>query len=231
MSATENTTIHADADLLMAISKAHGDTDAMLAARVKHVRSAVSDGVKTSTIADDLAALKADDPTVNAVSSTILGFAVAASGAVDLAGVAFSSVKVSDLATLYRGAKNVKVKAFNRGIREALKTLPDDATPADRFAVVMTTAETARTTRTSTAPKTREAHSQGGMSGGSDETGETATTTPAAPVASAPIDGIRAAVRYLQQGGELTADMRSAIAELTAAASAAGKRQRNLAAA
>lgn len=237
MSTTEaKTTAHATAEQIASVSAAHGDTDAMLAKRVKTVRQIVASGVTVKVLADDLKAAKADDATINAVSSTILGFALAASDIVDLAGVAFSVPTSAELARIYRAAKNVGVKSLKAGMRHALSTLPDDASPADRYSVILTTAETAVTTKV--APKTREPRPASGdvvdtieEATADQPVGSVRPTAPADPAADA-LATLHAITRMISNGTiEYSADLANAVAQLTDATSTARKFQKQMQAA
>ncbi|UOW92853.1 hypothetical protein SEA_ROBINROSE_110 [Microbacterium phage RobinRose] len=229
---TQADTIHATAEQISAVSKAHGDSDAMLAARIKAVRIAAKSGVKMSTLADDLKLAATEDATVNAVSSTILGFALAASDVVDLAGVGITGLSSSDLATLYRGAKRVKNKAFRAGIKAALSSLTDEADAQTRFTVAVEAARVAASTKLA-APAAREPRPNVATVDTADDATE---SQPVGSVVTVIDDGaavlaaLHAATRWVQNGGEWSADLASAVAQLSDATSAARKRTRQLAA-
>lgn len=232
MSTQTTTTIHPTPEQLAAVSKAHGDSDAMLAARVRAVRSAAKYGVKMTTLADDLKAANAADSTVNAVSSTILGFALAASDVVDITDITIPQASNADLATLYRGAKRAKNKAFRAGIKAALASLTDEADAVTRFTVAVEAARVAASTVLA-APATREPRPNTATVDTEDD------ATPGQPVGSVVtviddaaevLAAIHAATRWVRNGGEWSADLASAVDQLTSATSAARKRTRQLAA-
>ncbi|UVT31373.1 hypothetical protein SEA_MARCIE_111 [Microbacterium phage Marcie] len=232
MNTQADTTIHPTAEQIAAVSKAHGDSDAMLSARIKAVRNASKSGVKMSTLADDLKAAATDDPTVNAVSSTILGFALAASDVVDITGVAMTGLAAADLATLYRGAKRVKNKAFRAGIKAALSSLTDEADAQTRFTVAVEAARVAASTKLA-APAAREPRpNTATVDTAADATDAqpVGSIVPVVDDAAAMLAAIHAATRWVQNGGEWSANLASAVAQLSDATSAARKRTRQLAA-
>lgn len=220
-------TTHANADIITAVSDAHKASAGALKARIHAVRMAVASGVTVKTLTADLKAANALDSSVVSVSAGILGYALCASEMIELSGMPLSKVSAPDAADIYRAAKRVGAKAFRLAVRESLKTLADDVTTVDRFGVLLSTAAVALdTTLTVKAPAERAARTGGTSDADAPADGDTATAPAKAVPAASPVDGIRAAVKFLQQGGALSADMESAIAELTSAASAARKRAR-----
>lgn len=230
-SSTAKEIAHLSPALITRISRAYSDSDSALARRVLVIRAARAAGFTVKAIAADMRAAAAFDPSITAVSSTVYGFANAASEAVDLARVpSISDVNTDDLATLARAAQHVKVGPFKSAMRTVAASMSDDATSADRFAAIMDAARVALdTVRADRAPKTREAHSQGGMRDDAADTADTADTVTAPADVSpelAMLAGIHRATAYLQGGGEWSENLASALAALTDAATKARKRTR-----
>lgn len=228
-SSTATESAHLSPALITRISQAYSDADSTLARRVIAIRAAIAAGNTVKIITSDMAAAAATDPSITAVSSTVYGFAAAASWAVDVSRIAsLKDVSADELATLARAAQHVKVGPFKTAIRNVAASMSDDATGTDRLAAIMDAARLALSTvRADRAPKTREAHSQGGTR---DDAPDSADTVTAPAAVSSPqadvLAGIHRATKFLQNGGEWNADLASALAALTDAATKARKRTR-----
>ncbi|QNJ55598.1 hypothetical protein SEA_PHINKY_107 [Microbacterium phage Phinky] len=218
-----------DADALR-LSNAYGDSDATMAARVAVVRRISAAGITVRAMSEEMAARKASDPSINAYSQATYGYALAASAAIDASGVAFNDTTTAQRAVIHRAAKHVGVKSLRDTVRNVLAPLEDTVLAPERLALVVSAAEVALTTTRGDRVKssTREGRPNSGVVVDTED-----DATASQPVGSIlprvnvdALDGIRAAVKFLQNGGELSRDMESAIAELTSAASAARKRNR-----
>lgn len=223
---------HMSADQITKLSAVYGDSDAVMAARVALVRRIVKSGISVKVMASDMRDAAASDASINAYSQATYGYANAASDVIDMTGVAFNDTTTAHRATIHRAAKHVGVKSLRDAVRNVLAPLEDSVLAPERLALVVDAAQTALTvTRSDRAPKNREPRPNDGVTDIDADVIDGETVGPAritvAPAFTA-LESIRAAVKFLQNGGEITRDMESAIAELTAAASAARKRTRAL---
>lgn len=220
-------------DDVVRLSNAYGDSDAVMAARVAVVRRINQGGITVRAMSEEMTARKASDPTINAYSQATYGYALAASAAIDASGVAFNDTTTAQRAVLHRAAKHVGVKSLRDAVKNVLSPLEDSVLAPERLSLIVSAAEVALTTTRGDRVKsaTREGRPNTGVTVDTLEadTVDGETVGPARIVtdpAQTAIDGIRAAVKFLQNGGDLSRDMESAIAELTSAASAARKRSR-----
>lgn len=226
--------VHISADDISDLSKAYADSDTTIGRRVATVRRILATGVTVKVMRADMLDARLLDPTLTVYSEGIYGRAAATSDTIDRTGVAFSATTNTERADIHRAIGNVGVKSWNTAVKSVLASA-DDADSRGKLDAILNAAKLARAVVV--APKTRAASGAGGTGkGGSDDIvtdlpdteidGEIVGGRVLTPTHQAATDAIRAAVKHLQNGGELTRDMESAIVELTSAATAARKRAR-----
>jgi hypothetical protein len=210
---------HLSRERLHELSAAYGDTDKVLVARALAVFAALGDGVDVKTMAADLADAHRADPNINPVSERYLGLAKFATTAADIIGTdlrAWAKRSPAEVAYVIRTAKRVGLNAAGKAIRDAVKPI-DTSKVAERQEVAMTALEAKRAEVL--APKAPSKPRQSKQSDPADGPAFIAELT--GPEALAAVRNVTA---YLTGGGAYTADLASAVAELTAAMTAARKR-------
>ncbi|QUE25649.1 hypothetical protein SEA_SADLAD_103 [Microbacterium phage SadLad] len=235
---TSTSTPTMTSEMIERVSAAYADGDSTLVARVRAVRAVLNAGITVKGMHDSMTRAAALDPNITVVSTTIYGYAAAAASLADsIDGLPFSKVPAADLALFARAAKHVGVGAFKAGARNTLASLSDEIGGQERLialrdmcAVALSTvrADVAKAAAKSRAVAEREARPNDGA--GEDIAAADVPNLehrhPVSPEAKA-LAAIRDAVHYLTHGGEYSADLASATAELTAALTAARKRTRS----
>ena len=224
---TESTSTPIPASLIDAISAAYRDSDSTLTRRVFVLRRALAAGFTVKQITETMAHAADVNPEITAVTATIYGYAANAAMVLDTIGAANKDAG-EVAAILARAAKHVGVSGFKAMVRETLAPIAD-ATIADKLDAVANICAAALTeTRKDRKPANREPRPNLGT--GDTEAADVPNVehvhpAPGKPDAAETLAALRRATKYLSQGGEVSADMASAIAEFVAAASKASRRQ------
>lgn len=207
------------------MAAAYGDTDKALTARVLALSEALTYGVDVKTIAADMAAEHRRNADIPEVSEQTLGRARFAITVAEMIGTdirAWAKRDVVAVAGCVKVAKRVGVKRAGAVIREALAPIDKSAHTAREEVAV--TAVTSLLAEILPAPEPKAKRSATEPEVAPEGEPEVA---PKAGTAAEALAAIRTAVRFLTSPeGDVSADMASAIAELTAAATAARKRGR-----
>ena len=226
------------ADLVARLSDAYGDAQSTLVSRVRAMRAALITGNTVKGIHSTMLSAAASDPSITVVSTTIYGSAAAAAtlaGSID--GLPFSNVRAEDLALFARAAKHVGAKAFRAAASTALASLSDDIGGEERLIVLrdaftlalsIPRADVVKAAAKVRAESEREARPDAGDGTMSDLTidGERVTGRTVGLSVADHLANLHAATAFLQNGGEYSDDLASAVSQLASALSAARKRTR-----
>lgn len=224
MSTTQNTTEerHLSRERLHKISAAYGDTNKAVVARVLAVTDAIADGFTVKQIAADLADAHRADDNVNAVSAVHLGYAAAAGDVASILGISIATwcrTAPDEVAATVRAVKRGGKKKTLDAIRDAIRPLGDDGSMTDRRELASTAVEGIRAEVKAANKRAARPADTGTEPEATREDGAPVRMTDADALAA-----IRAVTAHLVNGGTYTADLASAVADLTAAMSSARKR-------
>lgn len=212
------------ADLISRLATAYGDSDSALTRRALAVHAAIAFGADVKSIARDMADANRADASIPAVSAATLGYAKFAGTVADMVG---SSLPVwvkreqKMVADVIRAGKRVGVKAATAALREALHGI-DGPVAREEIAGEVAARLLAGILPAATVQGPRSA---GGVTDAPEPTEQAAApVTVRAFTEADALAALRAVTHYLTHGGQHSADLASALAEVATAATAARKR-------
>lgn len=224
---TTTTTPVLPAELIGKLAAAYGDSDSALAARAVAVDAALAFGADVRSIARDMADANRANPAVPVVTPATLGYAkfagtVAAMVGTDLRAMVRRDKKL--VADVIRAGKRAGLKVATARMREALHGVDG---PFAREEIVGEVVEALLST-VLPAPAPASPRSAAGQSLAS-EPASSADAAPARGEMTGPdaLAMVRAVTAWLNMGGAYSADLGSAMAELTSAVTASRKRGQN----
>lgn len=222
---TAPTETHLTASHVARFASAYGDTDAKLCDRVAVLADALSYGVDVKTIVADMAAehrLNRAIPTVSASTLSRARFAITVSEIIGTDLKTWIKRDKTLVANVVRAVADAGSKALGKTIRDAVDGVDG---PFSREEIVAGVIE-AELARVLPAPETTPRAAASEKDGDTDADGETGAASAARPATLADaLAAVRSVTAWLDtEAGEWSADLASAIAELTATASAARKR-------
>lgn len=125
MAATE--TIHATSAQIVAISSAHGVSDAKIVARVVAVHAAIKSGVTVKTLAGDLKAAGATNPEITVVNATTLGTAKAAGDVILRSGLSIATAQKMSPAAIVQSYRAI----MRHGVKGTVPAIVDAGIKGD----------------------------------------------------------------------------------------------------
>jgi hypothetical protein len=223
---TETTTEerHLTAEHVADVKKLFGESRPAIASRIKWLDATLAYGVDVKTLAADLKEANRTDPAVPVLSQAMLGYyrfpiTIAETVGVTLAG--WLKRNPEQVEAVYYAGKHAGLKRAGQAIRDAIKPIAAEKKPereeAATAAAEILTAEV----------KPVKASTPRGKSG-EEKSGKSAPNRVLPAAADASVEDVLAAIRYataaINLGMPHSADLASAVAELTAATTAARKR-------
>lgn len=214
------------AELLGKLATAYGDSDASLSARALAVDAAITFGADVKSIARDMADANRANPAVPVVVAATLGYAKFAGTVAVMVGTDLRAMVKRDkklVADIVRAAKRAGIKGATAAYREGFHGV-DGAFAREEIAAEVT----ARLLSTVlAAPAPAAPRSAAGMSDADTDATDAGPARGAVPVTEADVlAAMHAVTAYFVQGGAHSANIGSALAQLTAAATDARKRGR-----
>jgi hypothetical protein len=214
---------HLTAEHVADVKKIFGEDVKTAVSRIKWLDSVLAYGVDIKTLSADLTAANRIDPAVPVLGQAILGYyrfpiTVAETVGVTLAG--WIKRNPAEVQAIYYAGKHAGLKVAGQAIRDAVRSIDAEKKTEREGAAV----DAAETLTAKVKPAKKSTPRTGTAKKKTAETGRDVLPAAADATADDVLRAIRYATAALNLGLSHSADLGSAIAELTAAASTARKR-------